>query len=132
MRTLKVLALTSALAVQTTLIMAEVRASTLRDGPLPSLTFEDSAACIAELSKMHRSPTPFDADMTAMRLVRRGLVLEGTIIRPGFFWRKRVQCVGPSMARWLTVSQSAVCKRVEIEIAGPGGKAKTIVQCVDG
>jgi len=132
MRTLKVLALTSALAVQTTLIVAEARASTFRDGPLPSLSFKNSAACIAELSKMHRSPTRFDADMTARRLVRRGLVVEGTIIRPGFFWRKQVKCVGSSMARWLTVSQSAVCKQVEIEIAGPGGRAKTIAQCVNG
>lgn len=130
MSTLKVLALVGALAAQTTLIMAEAKASTNRDGPLPSLNFKNSAACVAELSKMHRSKNRFDAELAATRLVRRGPVLEGTIIRPGFFWRKRVQCVGPSMARWLTVSQSPVCEPLKVEIAGPNGKAKTIVQNV--
>jgi hypothetical protein len=130
MSTLKALALLGALASQTTLIVAEAKASTDRDGPLPSLHFKNSAACVAELSRMHRSPNRFDTEWAATRLVRRGPVLEGTITRPGFFWRKRVQCVGPSMARWLTVSQSSVCGPLKVEIAGPSGKAKTIVQNV--
>jgi hypothetical protein len=128
MTTFKTLALAGSLAAQTMLIVDDARASTHRDGPLPSLSFKDSAACVAELSKMHRSPARFDKLWTATRLIKRGLVLEGTIERSGFFWRKRVQCVGRSMARWLTVIQEPVCERLVVEILGSDGKANTIVR----